>query len=96
MARNGYIKLALAALLVFATGFASGQSLYKYRGDNGEWIYTDRPPANGQVAEVRTMKSRSTRPGVSVTHRLSGNNIVLEANNSFFAPVEIAVGLTGR
>lgn len=91
MAHNCYIKLALAALAIFAAGFASGQSLYKYRGDNGEWIYTDRPPADGQVAEVRSIKSRSNMPGVSVTHRLSGNNIVLEANNSFFAPVEIAV-----
>ncbi len=91
MAHNNYIKVALAAIAIFAAGFASGQSLYKYRGDNGEWIYTDRPPANGQAAEVRTIKSRSTRPGVSVTHRLSGNNIVLEASNSFFAPVEIAV-----
>ncbi len=91
LAHNAYIKLALAAIAIFAAGFASGQSLYKYRGDNGEWIYTDRPPANGQAAEVRTIKSRSTRPGVSVTHRVSGNSIVLEANNSFFAPVEIAV-----
>lgn len=85
------MKLALAALAMLAAGFASGQSLYKYRGDNGEWIYTDRPPVDGQVAEVRTIKSRSTRPGVTVTERLSGNSIVLEANNSFFAPVEIAV-----
>ncbi len=91
MAHNNCIRLALAALAVFAAGFASGQSLYKYRGDNGEWIYTDRPPVTGQAAEVRTIKSRSTRPGVSVTHRLSGSSIVLEANNSFFAPVEIAV-----
>ena len=91
MARSGYIRLALATLALLATGFASGQSLYKYRGDNGEWIYTDRPPVSGEAAEVRTLKSRSTRAAVSVTHRLSGNNIVLEANNSFFAPVEIAV-----
>lgn len=91
LARNSYSKLALAALAILATGFASGQSLYKYRGDNGEWIYTDRPPAGGKAAEVRTIKSHSTRAAVSVTHRLTGNNIVLEADNSFFAPVEIAV-----
>ncbi len=91
LAHNNTIKVALAALAIFAASLASGQSLYKYRGDNGEWIYTDRPPANGQPAEIRTIKSRSIKPGVSVTHRLSGNNIVLEASNTFFAPVEIAV-----
>ncbi len=91
LAPDTHIKLALATLALCAMGVAHGQSLYKYRGDNGEWIYTDRPPANGQAAEVRTIKSRSTRAEVSVTHRLSGNNIVLEANNSFFAPVEIAL-----
>ena len=91
MARSTLIQLALAALAIFAAGFASAQSLYKYRGDNGEWIYTDRPPVTGQAAEVRTLKPRSNRPGVSVTHRVSGNNVILEANNTYFAPVEIAL-----
>ena len=47
---------ALIASLTFC-GAAMAQSLYKYRGDNGEWIYSDRPPDDGQVADL------AQRPG---------------------------------
>ena len=32
------------ALVTWAGETAESQSLYKYRGENGEWIYSDRPP----------------------------------------------------
>ena len=81
----------LTALLLLGWSNAGAQSLYKYRGDDGEWIYTDRPPAQGVEAEVRTIETRSNKPEVNVTHRFTGNAIVLEADNSYFAPVEIAI-----
>ncbi len=34
-------------LLLAAGGHGSAQSLYKYRGTDGEWIYSDRPPDDG-------------------------------------------------
>ena len=89
MARRLTIGCLLLALL--APGLVFAQSLYKYRGENGEWIYTDRPPQNGAKAEVRTLKTQSRKPGLTVTHQLAGNRVHLVAKNDFFAPFEVAL-----
>ncbi|MCP5092171.1 MAG: DUF4124 domain-containing protein, partial [Gammaproteobacteria bacterium] len=53
-------------------GLAFGQSLYKYKDENGDWIYTDRQPDNTQDVEIRTLKSAPKGARVSVTHELRG------------------------
>ena len=90
------LALGNVAGLVFALGLAthgvaSAQSVYKYRGDDGQWIYTDRPPADGRKVEVRAGASRKLAAGVSVTHELVGNSIVITASNGMYAPVEIGL-----
>ena len=45
--------LVALVLLLAAGGFASAQSLYKYRGADGEWIYSDRPPDADTLVEIR-------------------------------------------
>ena len=82
---------AFAALAVCAGGFASAQSLYKYRGEDGEWIYADRPPTDGAVTEIRTMTVQPTRATVSLRHRFAGDSIEFVARNRFYAPVELAI-----
>ncbi len=78
-------------LALLASGLASAQSLYKYRGANGEWIYTDRPPKDGAVAEVRKLNTQSRQPKFTVTHDVVGDRVNLVAQNDFFAPVEVAL-----
>lgn len=70
------------------------QELYKYRGENGEWIFSDRPPDDGQTAEVRELAKRSATATVDVNHRFVGNNVVLTASNAFYAPVELRLKIT--
>ena len=41
---------------------AVAQSLYKYKDENGEWIYTDRPPEDEQTAEIRRLLQANPRP----------------------------------
>lgn len=65
------------------------QELYKYRGENGEWIYSDRPPDDGQTAEVRELAKGSATATVDVRHRFVDKNVVLTASNAFYAPVEL-------
>ena len=36
--------LPILCLALAASGLSYAQTLYKYRGENGEWIYTDRKP----------------------------------------------------
>lgn len=79
----------IATLLLGGSVFA--QTLYKYRGDNGEWIYSDRPPADGSDAEMHSLAQRGTPGGLSVTHTFTGSGLQFVANNRFYAPVEVAL-----
>ena len=73
-----------------STAFA--QALYKYRGDDGEWIYADRPPDDGKaVAEVRSLTPASPKSGVSIAYEIEGDQVRLVATNEYFAPVELGL-----
>ena len=89
--RNPPWRLPLLCAALVACGIASAQTMYKYRGPDGEWIYADRPPADGRGAEVRAA-SRGRNPGsLAVTHSFSGSGLEFTATNSFHAPVEVAL-----
>ena len=87
LAYHNTVLLLAAALLVHGT--ATGQTLYKYRGPEGEWIYADRPPADGAETEVRSVDRPASRGGVAVTHVFVGNGFRFTAENRFHAPVEV-------
>jgi len=72
-------------------GLAGAQSMYKYRGENGEWIYTDRPPERADVAEMRALGTGQDLSGVAVSDAFDGNALTVRARNRFYAPVEIAL-----
>jgi murein DD-endopeptidase MepM/ murein hydrolase activator NlpD len=88
--RRGIAAGAAALLLLMAVSPAvQAQALYKYRGDNGEWIFSDRPPPDGSRAEVRELES-SSQPGVvTVDDEFVGRTLELTASNDFHAPVEL-------
>ena len=85
--------LALIALLgCVMAGAAAAQALYKYRGDDGEWIYSDRPPDDGTtVAEVRSLTATSPKSGIRIDYDTEGDAVRLVATNEYFAPVELAL-----
>ncbi len=89
--RKRWLLLPLVAVVLAASGIAHGQSLYKYRDDNGEWVYADRPPAGSEVVEVRRLSVGPTRSTVTVSHELAGNDLRVTAHNSFHVPVEVAL-----
>lgn len=82
---------ALLLLGVFST--AAAQSLYKYQGPDGEWIYTDRPPEGGIAAEVRQLAAGDPEAVVTVDHRSRGRAVELVASNQFYAPVELRLAI---
>jgi murein DD-endopeptidase MepM/ murein hydrolase activator NlpD len=84
-------KTLLLVLALLAYGFASAQTLYKYRGENGEWIFSDRPPDDRRDAEIRTLDSRAIKGEITVTHSFTGDGFRFTAQNRFFAPMEVAV-----
>jgi murein DD-endopeptidase MepM/ murein hydrolase activator NlpD len=67
--------------------------MYKYQGSDGEWIYSDRPPPDEQAIEIRPLQKGSGEPQVRVTERLVERQVSLEAENEFYAPVEVVIAL---
>lgn len=90
MSSRGIKGLALC-LCVLACGSLLADTLYKYRGENGEWIYSDRPPDKGQEVEIRILSSEEPDPTFDVTHRYVGNTVQLLANNRYYAPIEVGL-----
>lgn len=84
------MPLLLVAALAFC-GTAMAQELYKYRGDNGEWIYADRPPADGRDAEIRSPQGTAGPGSVSVTESLGDAGLEISVANTFYAPVELVL-----
>jgi len=79
----------IAALAFLCVGVSSAQTLYKYRGDDGEWIYTDRKPAAAKSVEIRQLESTFVAPQFSVSHDMLGRTIEFFAHNDFYAPIEV-------
>jgi murein DD-endopeptidase MepM/ murein hydrolase activator NlpD len=63
--------------------------MYKYRGDDGEWIFSDRPPDDGQRAEVSVLSPRARHVELVVTDSFTGSAVRFLARNRFHAPMEV-------
>jgi hypothetical protein len=85
----GHSPALLIALMVSLCSAASAQELFKYQDENGDWIFSDRPPNDGQVVESRELEKSSADTVVDVTHSFEGTTVQLTARNDFFAPVEL-------
>jgi murein DD-endopeptidase MepM/ murein hydrolase activator NlpD len=83
------VTLVVAALMMAAT--AAAQSMYKYRGDDGEWIYADRPPDDAAMVEMRDLEVSRSVGTIDVTHQFVGQSVELIAQNEFFAAVELTL-----
>ena len=83
-----FSRFLLLALLILSVG-AGAKALYKYRGPDGEWMYTDRAPTDGRQVEVRVLTNAVSNPFVEVFHRIVDREVWLIARNDFHAPVEV-------
>lgn len=79
------------SLLADSTG---AQSLYKYRGADGEWIFSDRPPQDGNAEEVRSLKAVPGKGVFKVTATDADEHVRFVAENSYYLPIEIRVRFT--
>jgi len=86
------VALGIGVLAVVAAGVpAVSDTMYKYRGENGEWIYADRPPDDGSLTEVLDVKSDEEEGKLTVSYGFEGQSVVLTAHNGFYAPVEMSL-----
>jgi len=79
------------AIICGSGSWADAQELYKYQGEDGEWIYSDRPPDDEQTVEIRQLNSPASDSEVTVTHSFVGSSVELKAQNSYHVSVELRV-----
>ena len=97
VARISAPSFALAAVLclLLAAGPAVAQSLYKYRGPDGEWIYADRPPDEETLVEVRELEGGDkAEVGIEVTYEFRGRTVEIVASNPSYVPIELTLNFT--
>ena len=82
-----------AAMLLLTSGVAGAQALYKYQDENGEWVFTDRAPAQEQSAEILDLPTGKSAPTVTVTTSLIGRSVRFRARNDYVVPVEVVLAL---
>jgi len=84
----------IAALLTALATTAFGQELYKYQDEDGNWIYSDKRPADVEVVESRALEKSEPDSIVDIDHSYDNEKVTLTARNDFFAPVEVRVEFT--
>lgn len=89
----GAAAAVLASLCMAAGAAAAAETLYKYRGPDGEWIFSDRPPASDEEVETRELSYGTGNAEVTVSHRLLEGNLQLTGSNGYYAPVELVLGI---
>ena len=91
--RSRTAVLLISAVFLIVSGPVLAQTLYKYLGSDGEWVYTDRAPGDQSSPEIRDLPTGYTDPTVWVGHRLVDRQFQLYARNDYYAPVELVLAL---
>jgi murein DD-endopeptidase MepM/ murein hydrolase activator NlpD len=84
--------IALLALLLCAAVIdGRAQQLYKYRDDNGVWVYTDRQPPPDRDYQRDAVTATRERAEVLLYRRSHADQrITLVARNTFYSDVQVA------
>lgn len=86
-------RILIVVALVLPGVAALAQGLYKYRDAEGNWVYTDRRPADVREVEHLPLASAASPPEVTVTRRAVETGAQIVVDNGCFCPVEVAVRL---
>jgi murein DD-endopeptidase MepM/ murein hydrolase activator NlpD len=89
------LAMLLTLAVVVASTTAPAQQVYRYKDENGRWVYTDRPPATRVPAETVAVSSGVASPRMVVEPRNSPAGIAFVAVNECACPVEFGVKSTG-
>jgi murein DD-endopeptidase MepM/ murein hydrolase activator NlpD len=85
--------LMCCVLFGWLPGQADAQRLYKYQDENGTWIFSDRPPDDGQQYEEDDLKPTFEPPTVTVREQPVAGGSRLIASNGYSAPMQIVFRL---
>ncbi len=71
------------------------QSVYRYKDAQGQWVYTDRPPASRRPPETLMLSAAVASPRILVEPRSGASGIALVAINECRCAVEFGVKTRG-
>jgi hypothetical protein len=84
------VRLACGAALVGASLIASA-GIYRYKGPDGHWVYTDQPPAGQQTPVIVSTGAADAPPRMDIEPRNDGAGIAFVAINECRCPVEFGL-----
>lgn len=87
------VTTIVAGAGIIATG-AEAQA-YRYRDENGNWVYADRPPPANRATEAVSLLARPAPPRMFVEPRSAGGRIAMVAVNECECPVEFGIKVSG-
>ena len=91
--------IGTAAVVLAMSGLAAmpglAQSVYRYKDAQGQWVYTDRPPASRRPPEAMVLSATGASPRILVEPRSGANGIALVAINECRCTVEFGIKTRG-
>jgi len=88
------VILMLILLASLAVSSALAEKMYKYKGDDGIWHYTNIPPDTQQEVDTRQVSVEKAEYRLKVQKRGVKNSPVFYAVNGYYGPVEIEFSLS--
>ncbi len=83
---------ALLGLLAALPGAAA--DLYRYQDAQGNWHFTDRPPADAAQVKREQREAPRAQPTVSIRRIAEADRMVLRLQNTYLCPVEVMLEFT--
>jgi murein DD-endopeptidase MepM/ murein hydrolase activator NlpD len=87
--------VVVAALAMVMTP-AAAQQVFRYKDENGRWVFTDRQPPSSSPAETVALKGLAVSPRIVVEARTNPDGVELVAVNECRCPVEFGVRAAGQ
>ena len=82
------------ALLILLAPLLAATELYRYKDEQGNWVYSDRPPPGRQDVISQEMRVERPRPTIRMTDRRRAGEVDLVAINTFEVPIEVILQIT--
>ena len=91
--------LSIMLLCMGVVSLCHAGQMYKYKDANGNWVFSDKPPATDNTFEtLNYTKTKKNTPKIKLYYKvndakssLDNKEYTLHAKNDFFAPIEIGV-----
>lgn len=94
--RSARISASIAVAALAAALPATAQQVYRYKDENGHWVFTDRRPPSTSPTETVALKGLAVSPRIVVEARPTADGVQLVAVNECRCPVEFGVRTAGQ